>query len=69
MSIWQITHDMGGFPFGSQLEYGDSKTIHLAAIISSSMEPAELPLPRNMTLDLPVAKMSTSLEMVILEEK
>ena len=48
---------MRGLLFTSHLEFGEKnlKTIHLAAIISSSIELVELPLPRNTILDLPVA--------------
>ena len=68
MPIWQNTKNMGGgtsFCFSTGIWCKNSNAIHLAAIIATSIESVELPLPRNIIHALPVAKMGTSLEMVM----
>ena len=64
MPIWQNNYTQGKvFCFSTGIWSINPKTINLAGIISSFMESVKLPLLQNTYLDLPVAKMGTSLEM------
>lgn len=68
MPNWQI-HNMQEIFSAFPLKFGEETGIktNRAAIILSSMESVEVPLPQNTVTDLSVATMSTPLKMGMLE--